>query len=220
MTDAMDVRKRDEFKQRGLALAVQAEEFVIAGPASFEEAARFRAGILDYIQQIEAHWAPAIKAAYEAHKTVLRQRDDWLVDYRQAARSISDALAAFESAAQAEQARLRREHERAAQAAVKAAEAVAGRPVPVLVAPAPTVVPKADGLGFRDQWFAMVTDLKGLVRAVADGKQPLALLEPNMTALNGLARTLKNEMAVPGVEARKGRVAVSQQTSTWLPPSG
>ena len=48
-------------------------------------------------------------------------------------------------------------------------------------------------------WRAEVVDLLELVKAVADGKLPTIILEPNMTALNDMARDLKDEGTVNGV---------------------
>ncbi len=48
-------------------------------------------------------------------------------------------------------------------------------------------------------WRAEVVDLLELAQAVADGKLPTHVLEPNMTALNDMARELKDEGTVNGV---------------------
>lgn len=80
------------------------------------------------------------------------------------------------------------------------------RPVFVPVAPVPAK-PAAAGLSFRDNWTAKVTNLMTLIKAVADGTVAVTLLEPNMTALNGMARSLKDSMNIPGVEAKNERIA-------------
>lgn len=64
-----------------------------------------------------------------------------------------------------------------------------------------TSAPEVAGVSVRVTWHAEVRDLLALVKAVAEGKQPLSLLEPNMTQLNGLARTMKGDLAIPGVAA-------------------
>ena len=46
---------------------------------------------------------------------------------------------------------------------------------------------------------AEVVDIVELARAVADGKLPPKVIEPNMTALNDIARTLKDEGTINGV---------------------
>lgn len=88
---------------------------------------------------------------------------------------------------------------------------VEARPVFVPVAPAPAK-PAAAGVSFRDNWSARVTDLMALVQAVAKGEQPITLLEVNQPALNGLARSLKGAMRVPGVEAVNERIAAQKRS--------
>lgn len=74
-------------------------------------------------------------------------------------------------------------------------------PVVVQVAPPPTPKVQMTGAAVKEYWGAEVFDLKALVRAVGEGKCPLGLIEPNMTALNAQARSLKKEMNIPGVRA-------------------
>lgn len=105
-------------------------------------------------------------------------------------------------------------------AAPVAAPTVTARPVFVPVAPAPPK-PAAAGVSFRDSWTAEVVDLLVLVKAVA-GKcptcrctaphpgQPVTLLAPNQAALNGLARSLKGALAIPGVRAVNERIAAQK----------
>lgn len=76
----------------------------------------------------------------------------------------------------------------------------------VFVPPASVAAPpRIEGVGFRPNWKAEVTDLMALVKAVAAGEQPLTYLLPNDVALNGVARALKEHMRVPGVEAKNDR---------------
>jgi hypothetical protein len=56
------------------------------------------------------------------------------------------------------------------------------------------------GIAPREVWRARVTDKAALVAAVAAGKAPLALIEINQTALDGMARALKSELVLPGCE--------------------
>ena len=114
----------------------------------------------------------------------------------------AEARRLAEEARAAEVARLRAEGEtRRANAAAKAAVFVA--PVPVVpVAPAvvPYVAPaQAAGVTFREKWTATVLDFPALVRAVADGKAPLTLLDANQSALNKHAVAHQNFSPIPGV---------------------
>lgn len=66
----------------------------------------------------------------------------------------------------------------------------------------PKATPKVEGLSYRENWNAEVTDKLALIKAVADGKAPLAYVEPNYTVLNQAARAIKQDLnAIPGVRA-------------------
>jgi hypothetical protein len=80
-------------------------------------------------------------------------------------------------------------------------------PRPVFAPPVQVMVPQATGVSFRSVWSAEVTDLKTLVLAIAAGKAPLAAVMADMTVLNGLARSLKGSMNVPGVRATEKKSA-------------
>lgn len=127
--------------------------------------------------------------------------------------------------AAAEEARLRREAEDRQLADAAAAEAAGDTatarriieapvaaptvtPAPVFVPPAPVAVaPRVDGVSFRVNWRAEIVDLKALVQAVAAGRAPAALVKADEVALNGMARSLKGAMQVPGVRVVNQRTA-------------
>jgi hypothetical protein len=62
---------------------------------------------------------------------------------------------------------------------------------------------KAEGVYYTDHYSAEVKDLMALVKAVAEGRQPIAYLEANMVALNGIARSLKDSAKIDGVNIVK-----------------
>ena len=83
--------------------------------------------------------------------------------------------------------------------------------MPVLpVVAATPAAPKVSGLSFRETYKAEVTDMRALVQAVASGAQPITLLQANQTALDGMARALKEALAIPGVRLVKDRIAASR----------
>jgi len=84
------------------------------------------------------------------------------------------------------------------------------KPIEVYVSPVATPKAELEGATVKTYWLAEVTNLRDLCHAVADGKAPLACIEPNMTVLNAQARALKKEMAIPGVRA----VSTSSMAST------
>lgn len=60
--------------------------------------------------------------------------------------------------------------------------------------------PKVAGITMRKTYSARVTDKSALIKAVAAGTAPDNVIEPNMTVLNALARSLKEGFSYPGVE--------------------
>jgi len=122
----------------------------------------------------------------------------------------------------AEQARIAEEKRIAEDAARKIAEEEALKAAQILesagmtsaadaILEAPVVIQKveiagpdkAEGVSYRDNYSAEVTDLMTLVKAVAAGKAPITCLAADMTNLNGWARLTKGTEALPGVRVVK-----------------
>ena len=54
------------------------------------------------------------------------------------------------------------------------------------------------GVGTRTYWSATCDDIGKLVKACADGTQPVAALQVNQTYLNSMARAMKQNFSIPG----------------------
>jgi len=103
-------------------------------------------------------------------------------------------------------------HAIALEAEGKKAEAqrILNAPPPPPPMPAPVVqttpaihipeAPKANGVSFRQNWKARVVDANLLIQAIAAGHQAVNLMVPNQSALDGIAKALKGEARIPGVE--------------------
>lgn len=112
------------------------------------------------------------------------------------------------------EAELRDQHAREAEAAeAKAAKLEEkGKPeqaeaVRDAVPAVPVVImdtPKVAGVTTRAVYHAEVVDMMALVKAVAEGRAPLAYLNANMTVLNNMARAMKEAGQIPGVKIRRG----------------
>lgn len=141
------------------------------------------------------------RAAAEAAARAERERIER--EEREARARAEEARRAAEQAATAEEEDRARELEaEAAAQAQAAAEAVA------LAEVAPPVVfeaaPKAEGVATRKVWKAEVVDFAALVKAAAAALERgdatlLAYLEANTTALNGVAKAMKDAARIPGV---------------------
>jgi hypothetical protein len=82
------------------------------------------------------------------------------------------------------------------------AETVLSAPVAVQKIFVPEPI-KAEGVFYTDHFSAEVVDLLALVKAVAEGRQPISYLDANMTALNGVARSAKESANIDGVKIIK-----------------
>lgn len=121
-----------------------------------------------------------------------------------------DAQRKLDEAAEKERRRLAQQAERAAakgdtDKAAELTERAAMTVAPIAQQDRPTV----SGISRRETWRAEVTDLRALVRGVADGHVPLAAIEANQSFLNGQARALRSELRYPGVRPIPERTIAS-----------
>jgi hypothetical protein len=59
--------------------------------------------------------------------------------------------------------------------------------------------PRVEGVSFRDNWRAEVTDKVAFVAAIAARPDLVNLVDPNVAALNHLARAYKGALDIAGV---------------------
>jgi len=122
------------------------------------------------------------------------------VDEQERERRKLEAEAQEKARKQAEDAKLEEARKLEEMGETEASEEVLQAPISV----APVTVdnkPKAAGISTKKLWHAEVVDKAALVKAVADGKQPMSLLEPVMPTLNKMAKALTDELNIPGVKA-------------------
>lgn len=80
------------------------------------------------------------------------------------------------------------------------AEDVLSQPIDAPVVSVAKMVPKVQGVSYRDNWKAHPdVNIKALAAAVASGAAPIAFLSVNMTAINQFARATHGAHEVPGV---------------------
>jgi len=73
-------------------------------------------------------------------------------------------------------------------------------PAVAVVIPRPIeAAPKIDKVFDRKTYSIEIYDLDLLIKEVASGRQPTSYLLANEKVLNGMARSLKNELSIPGV---------------------
>lgn len=144
---------------------------------------------------------------------------------REAAEAEAEKLAAAGREQEAIEARARAEREaaeREAAAKVAAAEAkeraereaaaLRDTAAVVVATPPATVAPKATGTSVRTTWRARVVDKAKVIAFVAATPQFETLLDVNDTNLNALARSLKQNLRVDGVEVYEERGLASRSS--------
>lgn len=211
--------------ERALAFPDQARALRIVDAPSYGAAADFLKGVKALRDEIAETFDQHIKRAHESHKALLKEKQDAEAPLAQAERIVKDALVAYDR----EQERIRREEEQRRQDELRRqeeerrlleaieleeaaretgntefqeqADALIDAPVMVPTVAVPPTTPKVSGISYRETWSARVTNLAALVKFVAANPQFTNLLQPNQTALNTQARSLKAHMQIPGVEA-------------------
>jgi hypothetical protein len=207
-----------ELESRALTWPEQARALVISDDAAFASAGELLKSIKALAREIEDTFGPHKKKASELHRGICAEENKAKAPLAEAESILKRSMATYheaqERARRAEQMRLeaearQREETRRLEeaAAVEAAgdpeEAerilVEKPPLPAYTPPPP--VAKVQGVAMREEWSGEVTNLKALVDAIAAGSAPLSLVQINQPVLNGLAKSLKAELAYPGVRA-------------------
>jgi hypothetical protein len=127
------------------------------------------------------------------------------VKAREAAEKLQKEADEAAAAGRAEQAaKLQVQAQAKIDAGLAKAEALAEQSANVMVAPIAIVTqaaPKVAGISTRQVWKAEVFDKAAFIKYVAANPQYLNLLDVNITAVNGMAKSLKDQMNIDGVRA-------------------
>lgn len=174
ITRPLDAAKRAvmDFFAGPLDLLEQAEKALKGGMVTYERKER---------ERIAAEQRAAEQRAAQERAEAERQAREAEVAAREA-HAAGDEEAAFRAAAIAEEAR------------EQAELALVAPPLPAVAAP------KAAGASFRGTWKGRVTDKTKLIAAAAQRPELQGLLAIDTTALNAMARAVKDSATVPGVE--------------------
>jgi len=208
----------DVLESRALTWPEQATALTITDADSYAHAADQLLVIKELRKEIAETFGPIIKKAHEAHQEALGQRRKVEEPLEVAERTIKGTMGAWQREqerlqriAQAEaEAEARRQEDERRQAEALALEeagetAAAERVIEAPVFTPPPVVrsaaPAVSGIQVKKTWKAQLTDTMALVKAVAAGQVPLAILEVKQGALDAAARQWKSQLQWPGVRA-------------------
>ncbi len=214
----METIALSKLDQQALVLTAQANAIQVVDQESHDSAAALYVRLGDLSKDIDSIHDPAIEAAHASHKAAIAAKNK-LADPVKCARAlIKPKVCQWEE----DQKRIQAERQRAAEEAARKIEEEARLALAVeaeqkgadpetvkeilattMLTVAPVVAPafqKTNGFKSRKNYTARVVNIKLLCKAIAEGRQPSNLVEGNMTALNGLARSLKSQLNIPGVE--------------------
>jgi hypothetical protein len=223
-----DLADKPEVKalvEQASAMLASAQAFEIKTAADYRTAAetlKAVKGRQSELKTLRETITRPMLAALEAVRALFRRPEQTLADAEQL---LKQSMAAFDEeqerqrrevqrkldeAAERERRRLAQQADRAAAKgdADKAAE-LQERAAMVVAPIAQQERPAVSGVSRRETWHAEVTDLRALVRGIADGTVPLAAIDANLKFLNGQARALRSEMRYPGVRAVPERTIAS-----------
>jgi hypothetical protein len=210
-------------EKTSVALTARALAIQVRDQSSHDEAAELYIGLGELEKQICAVHDPAIALAHASHKGAIAAKAVHFDPVSGARKIIKPKITRWEQ----EQEDIRRDLERKAQEEARrreeearlalAVEAESANATPEVIEEimstpmqivTPVVAPtyaKTKGFTSRANYRAEVVNMRELCRAIADGKQPVSLVEAT-AALNGLARAMKEQFNVPGCRVVKEQV--------------
>lgn len=205
--------KADELKAESMTILGQAKAIQITNHEQAMAAGDFLQGIKALKKKIEEKLSPLVKAAYDSWKkqVAYRKEHDDPLDQAEAAvkYKMNTYLAEQEHQRRLEEQRQQLEAQKAAEAQAEqdallmeatgdaeAAEVVRAEPV---VAPVVVLAPveKPKGIATQSVWRFKIVD---------ESKIPLEYMEPNITAIGGVVRSLKGGCNIPGVQVWEDRI--------------
>ncbi len=165
------------------------------------------------LKKIDEFCDPEIQQAHALHKNLIAKKKQLIASLVEVKGTFRNMLTDYQvrkrREAEAEQRRLDEEARKQALKEAekngdeKTAKAIESGKVAVVSEKAVAPPPKLNGVSLRVTWKAEVTDLKALAKAVGSGKVPITYVQPNQSALDGIMRSTKGQMQIPGVVARK-----------------
>jgi len=206
------------FTERAKALVVSDAQSHHYGQELLRDLAHIERGITELFAEPKA-------AAHRAHRAVCAAEKKLLDEVQTPRRQIGALLSSYELEEGRKAEAKRRELQAAAQKAAQdqlladaVAVAEAGDPVAAeemlqdaesVDAPVVYVEPelsKVDGVSSRTLWSAEVTDMRRFVQFVALNPTYMNMLKPDMKALNAMARSLRENMHMPGIRVSTNTV--------------
>lgn len=216
-----------EIESQALILSEQAKTLQVTDQTTYNQAVGLRGAIKDFLKGVQDIFEPMRERAYSAYQEVMKQRDVIKAPAETALKGLDTGISNWtrerERLQRVEQARLqqeanqRAEENRLARAVEveqagfdeESVQAVLAEPVRTETAVATPTYQKSSAIVTRDNWSGEIYDLWELAKAVAADKSKMNLIQGNQTAVNQMARALKETMDIPGIRAVNTPVVAS-----------
>ena len=213
------VPQEDGHRQNGLGLLAEARAMTVTNKESHAIALSTLKVCASLQKEIVEAFREPKRLAHEAHKSITTLEANLLRPVYDARASITGKITGYEAEERrraeeealklAEVARARAEELKINEAVAAEASGDVALAAEILnervEAPHVEIRPeiaKEDGVSRRTIWSATVEDKAALVGYVSLHPEWLGLLEPNQTALNGLARSQRDALRIPGVRVK------------------
>lgn len=213
--------KQNTLKQEALSWPEKAKAITITDNASYTAAGELVKEVVAMRKRVQDHHKPIKDAAHKAHKAAIAAEKELLKPLEQAEQWLKSEMTKW----QREQARLaemerrrleaeqkeREEEQRLALAAEaeqqgasqEVVDEILETPLPQAPIATPVTTEMVEGISTRTLYSAEVTNLKVLCLAIGMGKVSESLVQPNMVALNGMARSMRDGFNVAGCKLVK-----------------
>lgn len=212
--DAEDLRKE------AAVVLPKAQAFEVTTKDEQEEAQKLWKHCGKMEKKVNDRLNPIIDHMNKAHKGMTGLRAELKRPFKDAKEALESTIGDYEAKARreaeekaAKKAQEEREKAEKAQelAALQAeaegdkeaAEEIINEPLRVPSVQVEPEVAKVAGVSKRKTWYGEVTDMKKLVQYIAKNPEWVHLVEPAQTAINGLARSMKGVLNIPGIKARE-----------------
>lgn len=200
----------------------------ITDQLSYTRAVAARVEAKAWLKNAGEYFDGLVKPAYAAYKNLLDAKKKVIEPVENTVNTINRELLSWdqtqerlrrdaqvrleqEARAKAEAARIQEaELLQAAGAGEEAIEELLEEPVIVTeMVAAPKTYEASKSVVYRDNYSGEVTDLKVLVKYIAKNPSFINLIQVNQTAVNQLAKSMKETLAIPGIKVVNNKVVAS-----------
>ena len=213
-------RVQQEIADGSLDVSERATALVVETATDYASGVALLQGVRSLRDRIDSEYGPVVRSAYAAHKSAVSLRKSLDGTLEQAERCLKGKLSEWAMQRENQVAATQQEREAQIQAIAEqarqsvadelrangnGADAAALLAEPLALPPVPKerAVPDIGGVIHKTTWTAEVLDRDAFFRACLEEPRWMQLWQVDVKALNKMARSLKDNLTIPGVVVRK-----------------